>query len=207
MSFWKPRKSKFWNEKKGLVILSQCVPQMKIIWCMVPEIWSTTQNFFSFWTIFCPFTPLTPQKIKILKKWKKRLKISSFYSCVPKIIIICVNVREIWRVTNVIFIFHFGLFFAFLAPYQPKNLNFKGKKRLKMSSFCSYVPKLLDDARFLRCGERQTDGQTDGRKDIINGKRYSHLLQTPPAQITPSHFYMKVLTPPILWIFKSQFPL
>ena len=26
------------------------------------------QNFFSFWSIFCPFTPLTTQKIKILKK-------------------------------------------------------------------------------------------------------------------------------------------
>ena len=29
------------------------------------------QNFFSLWIIFCPFTPLTTQKIKILKKWKK----------------------------------------------------------------------------------------------------------------------------------------
>ena len=28
-------------------------------------------NFLSFWTIFCPFTPLTTQKTKILKKWKK----------------------------------------------------------------------------------------------------------------------------------------
>ena len=28
-------------------------------------------NFLSFWTIFCPFTPLTTQKIKILKKGKK----------------------------------------------------------------------------------------------------------------------------------------
>ena len=29
------------------------------------------QNFLSFWTIFCPFTPLWTQKIKILEKWKK----------------------------------------------------------------------------------------------------------------------------------------
>ena len=29
------------------------------------------QNFLSFWTIFCTFTPLTTQKIKILKKMKK----------------------------------------------------------------------------------------------------------------------------------------
>ena len=28
---------------------------------MIPEIWSTTDRiFFSFWTIFCPFTPPTP---------------------------------------------------------------------------------------------------------------------------------------------------
>ena len=29
------------------------------------------QNFPLFWTIFCPFTSLKTQKIKILKKWKK----------------------------------------------------------------------------------------------------------------------------------------
>ena len=27
--------------------------------------------YFSFWVIFCPFTPLTAQKMKIKKKWKK----------------------------------------------------------------------------------------------------------------------------------------
>ena len=29
------------------------------------------QNFLSFWTAFCPFTPLTTQKSKIFKNWKK----------------------------------------------------------------------------------------------------------------------------------------
>ena len=34
---------------------------MKIISCMTPEIWSTTDRiFFAFWTIFCPFTPPSP---------------------------------------------------------------------------------------------------------------------------------------------------
>ena len=41
------------------------------------------QNFLSFWTIFCPFTPLTKQKIKILKKRKKCMEILSFYTGVP----------------------------------------------------------------------------------------------------------------------------
>ena len=34
------------------------------------DIRRNTQKFLSFWTIFCPFIPLTNQKIKILKKWK-----------------------------------------------------------------------------------------------------------------------------------------
>ena len=55
---------------------------------------------FSFWAIFCTFTPLTAQKIKILKKWKKYLEISSFYICVPKIIIRSYAVPEIWCTTE-----------------------------------------------------------------------------------------------------------
>ena len=38
--------------------------------------------YFSFWAIFCPITPLTTQKTKIFKKWKKYLEISSFYTYV-----------------------------------------------------------------------------------------------------------------------------
>ena len=32
-------------------------------------------------------------------------------------------VPETWRVTDVIFIFHFGLFFALLPPFQPKKMK------------------------------------------------------------------------------------
>ena len=71
---------------------------------------------FSFWAILCPFTPLTIQKMKNSKKMKKHLEISSFYTSVPKIMIICDTVLEIWCVTNVTVIFHFGLLFALLPP-------------------------------------------------------------------------------------------
>ena len=37
-------------------------------------------------------------------------------------------VPETWRVTDVIFIFHFGLFFALLPPFQPKK-NEKNARR------------------------------------------------------------------------------
>ena len=77
------------------------------------------QNFLSFGLSFLPFYPtnnpknqhfekikrasgdiiilaLTAQKIKILQKWKKHLEISSFYNSLPKIMIICFTVPEIW---------------------------------------------------------------------------------------------------------------
>ena len=53
---------------------------------------------FSFSAIFCPFTPLTPQIMKISKKKKnekKGLEITSFYTRVPKIMIICYTVPKI----------------------------------------------------------------------------------------------------------------
>ena len=40
------------------------------------------QKLLSFWTVFCPFTSLTTQNIKILKKFKKCLEILSFYTCI-----------------------------------------------------------------------------------------------------------------------------
>ena len=88
-------------------------------------------SYFSFWAIFCPFTPLTAQKINIKKKERKRrkhLKISSFYTSVPKIMIICYT--EIWHVTDVIVIFHFGLFFALSPPNSLKNQNLKKMKKI-----------------------------------------------------------------------------
>ena len=45
-------------------------------------------------------SPLTAQKIKTSKKWKKHLEISSFYTCVPKIMIRWCMVPEIWCATD-----------------------------------------------------------------------------------------------------------
>ena len=49
---------------------------------------------------FGPFTPLTAWKMKISKKWKNHHKISSFYTCVPKIMIRWCTAPEIWCVTD-----------------------------------------------------------------------------------------------------------
>ena len=46
-------KSKFWKKSLEISSAFTCVPQMTIIWCMVPEIWSTTGKTFSnFGTFF-----------------------------------------------------------------------------------------------------------------------------------------------------------
>ena len=67
--------------------------------------WDTTRNgcnfCFSWCAIFCPFTPVKTQKIKIKKKKKKKsLDISSFYISVPKVIITWCMVPEIWCVKD-----------------------------------------------------------------------------------------------------------
>ena len=61
---------------------------------------------------------------------KKHLDIS-FYISVPKIMIICCTVPEIWCVTDVI-IFHFGLFFALLPTPPPRLAPTKQPKKSKI---------------------------------------------------------------------------
>ena len=117
-----PRKSKFWMKMKKArrYHLTHVYHKWKSydVWFLRYEVW---QKFLSFWTIICPFTPLKTRKIKILKKQKKHLEILSFYTRVPKIMIICCTVSDIWRVMDVIVIFLFGVFFALL----PSNLSIK----------------------------------------------------------------------------------
>ena len=69
---------------------------------------------------FLPFYPPPPSlpktpKIRILKKWKKLLEISSFYRCEPKTTIICGTVPEIQSETDIIFL----SFWEFSALYPP----------------------------------------------------------------------------------------
>ena len=135
--------------KKCLEILSiyTCVPWIKIIWCMVPEIWSMTDRIFChfchhkwqsrcmapviwratdiifchFGPFFCPFTPLIGWKIKILKKKLKTLEISC-NTCVPYLI-----VPEIWSTTDRIFLVILGHFLS----YPPNNLENQNFEKMK----------------------------------------------------------------------------
>ena len=115
--------------KKCLEILSLYTSASKImtICYTVPEIWHVMNvlAIFHFGPFFALFPSNSPKNQNFKKKWKKYLEISSFYTGVPKIMIICYTVTEIWCVTDVIVIFHFGLFFALLSPPPPNSPKMK----------------------------------------------------------------------------------
>ena len=114
-----------------IIILHMCTKNHgHMLYCSWDMVCDRCNCYILFWAIFCPFTPLTAQKIKISKKWKKLLKISSFYICVPKIIIRWCAVPEIWCMMDVI-IFHFGPFFCTFTPLQAKKIKIKKKIKKK----------------------------------------------------------------------------
>ena len=72
------------------------------------------QSFLLFWTIFCPFTLLTTQKIKILKKWK----------ITPSDIIILHLVHHKWQLHDIWFLRYgaqqsFSSFWTIFCPFTP----------------------------------------------------------------------------------------
>ena len=76
------------------------------------------------------------------KNEKKHLEIS-FFKSVPKLMIICYTVPEIWCVRDVT-IFHYGLFFALSPPSTAQKIkNLKNmKKTQEISSFYTSTPKI-----------------------------------------------------------------
>ena len=141
MSFWAnfwsftPLKTKKIKMKKipgDIIILNMCTINE---YNMMHDSWEVSlgrHNFLSFWAIFSIFAPLITRKIKILKKWRKHLEISWFYTSVPKIMIIYYIVPEILCMTDVTFIFHFLLFLTIDTPNGPKNQNFNKNANFKI---------------------------------------------------------------------------
>ena len=135
-------------------------------------------NYFSFWAILCPFTPLTA-KNRIFWKMKKLLEISSFYTSVLKIMITCYTVPQITCMMGVIVIFHFGLFqkknypiypFILITAWKIK-IKKKRKYHLEISSFYTCVQKMI--IRWCMIPEiwcttdGWTDRWTDWKRDML----------------------------------------
>ena len=106
------------NTPGEIIILHKCTTNYDQImydsWDMVCE----GCNYFSFWAIFCPFnlpsnSPKNPKKNLKKKKnaWRHHLlhKYTKNHDRMP-------YCSEMWCVTDVIVIVHFGLFFALLPP-------------------------------------------------------------------------------------------
>ena len=109
-SFWAifcPNSQKNKNFKKmkkqpgNIIILHKCTKNYDQ---MMYDSWDMVRDgcncYFSFWAIFCTFTPLTSQKINILKKWNKHLEISPFYISLPKVMTRWCTVPEICCATD-----------------------------------------------------------------------------------------------------------
>ena len=84
-----------------IIILQKCTKSHDhMLYCSLDMAHNGFNCYFSIWTIFCPFTSLTAQKIIMFKKWKIPLEISSFYICVPKTMMRWCMVPEIWCATD-----------------------------------------------------------------------------------------------------------
>ena len=111
---------KKWKKCLEISSLYTSVPKLMIIGYTALEIWCMMNVIvFHFGQFFA--TPLPPpppplplkqrKKWKFQKKWKKHLKISSFYTILPNLMIICYTVLEIWCMD--IILFHLELFLPF----------------------------------------------------------------------------------------------
>ena len=103
---------------------------MTITWCMVPEIWSTTNIFFCNFGLLFALLPLPPpshththtqpKKSQFWNNEKKTWRYYNFTHVCHIAIIWCM----VWSMTDQIFC-HFGPIFAFYLTNDPKNQNFK----------------------------------------------------------------------------------
>ena len=146
LPFFPARSPKYENIKKmkktpgDTIILHRCTKWLYCSWDMACD----GCNYFFILGYTFPFYPFPPPpncpKNENFKKWKQYLEIPTFITSVPRIMIICFTAPEIWHVTDVIVIFHYGLFLPFLPlPARKIKISKKCKKHLEISSFYTIV--------------------------------------------------------------------
>ena len=123
----------------GNIIILHKWTKKHMLYCSWDIACDTCNFYFSFWAIFCSFSPPppaphpnSPKNYKLSKKFKKCLEISSFYTSGPKDLIICYTVPEICCVTDATVIFYFVTIFCPFtpSPNTPKNENLKKNEKI-----------------------------------------------------------------------------
>ena len=104
----KMKTSKKWKKHPEISPFNTSAPKIMAICFPVPEIWHVRCNYFHYGLFFAllppppPPTTTMPNSLKneTSKTMQKLVEISSFYTCVPKIIIRWCTVPEIWCTTD-----------------------------------------------------------------------------------------------------------
>ena len=131
-----PRRSKCWKNE-NIFILQMCTINDNHMMYGSWDMECDRLFCLSFWTIFCTFTntpsPLTTQKIKIFKKWKKTPgDIITLHKCKKNHdhMLPCSwdTMRDRCSYLSI------GLFFALLPPPPPPPKNLKNQELKKMKN-------------------------------------------------------------------------
>ena len=164
LHFYPPNSAKNLNFEKlkkacgDIIILHMCTINDHHMIYGPWDIECDRQNFLSVRTIFCSFTPLTTQKIKIKKKEYEKTAWRYYHFT---------QVSHKWQSHDLWLLRYWGRsreFFVildhylhFYPPNNPKNQNFeKILKCLEISSFYICVPKVWsNNVPFLRYGAWQ----------------------------------------------------
>ena len=103
------------------IILHKCTKNHDhILYCSWDMALDRCNCYFSYWAIFCHFTPLTSPKNQNIKKMKKTSRdIIILHKCSKSRdhMLYCSMLcnTDIWCMTGVIVIFHFGIFLPFYS--------------------------------------------------------------------------------------------
>ena len=145
---------------------------MTIIWYIVTKISSGQTNIFVILSHFLPFYPTNNPKNKILKKMKKKKMpgdIIILHKCTKNHDHMLYCSWDIMVHDRCNFYFSFGAIFCFLTPTPWKSKFLKNEKKpLEISSFYTFVPKIMINYDQLWC---TTDGWTNGPMDGITDEK------------------------------------
>ena len=122
-----PEIQNFEKIKKIIILHISSINENHDVWFLRYGAWQTESflildHFLPFYTPPPSNNPWQPEIWKNQKNEKTvwRYETSSFYTSVPKIMIICYTVPEIWHVTH-IFFFILGYFLPFYSPSSQKK--------------------------------------------------------------------------------------